>query len=94
MTRATCGGLMYKPWDDHEGLRCFQCKPASFRSPTCQWCGGRMYVEALDGLEKCWNCARTPITRQATAEDHAELRYNTMRGGVARELRRLNDSAS
>ena len=49
-----------------------------------------------DGDEdaKCWNCGRTPITRQATAQDNAERRYDTMRGGAARELRRLTDTAS
>ena len=49
-----------------------------------------MYTDA-DNDPKCWNCGRTPMTRQATAQDHAELRYDTMRGGAARELKRLRE---
>ena len=53
-----------------------------------------MYRERLDGDLKCLNCGRPTFTRHATEQDSKERKYDTMRGGVARELRRLNDSAS
>ena len=60
----------------------------------CTTCGGLMYRERLDNDLKCWQCGRSPTTRHATERDSKERKYDTMRGGVARELRRLNDSAS
>ena len=60
----------------------------------CGHCGGLMYRERLDGDLKCLNCGRPTFTRHATEQDSKERKYDTMRGGVARELRRLNDSAS
>ena len=60
----------------------------------CERCGGLMFTERLDNISKCMNCGRSPITRHATEQDSKERKYDTMRGGVARELRRLTESAS
>ena len=47
-----------------------------------------MYLDRDMG-NTCRSCGRTPITRPATLADHLERRYDTIRGGVGRELLKL-----